>query len=530
MNTRFVVIAALLLMCLNQGCSNTEQSLPEQSSQQSSPVAEASEPAASAIAQAEVEQPAEEPAPPTEEEMVKQVRTLYAAGNFDEAETQLTLANERFPDSLVVKELHGLAAAYLRQSNHIEDAFKHLQTLTDTYLAGGSNQQDYADLFAWRLGELVQLADVKEGGPTAEDLFTDYRRRAEKLTATNPRLTEMVDFQRAMYLSRKGQLEEARQLVGTQLTKARDKLASDPTNVAAILGVADALNYRLSVESVAENGGEEDAIRTETLDFIFAQAKSYPQESSLRQRFFNEHLNAAQSLASDDPERAEATLERIEKFEAETLLPLNDEAVINDWKAEIGSGNNLEFARKRIEESRQRLALIGTPAVFPDRADGWVHADTPINSEQLQGKVVLLDFFAVWCGPCVATFPHLRTWHDEFSDDGLRVIGVSNYQSFGWDAEARRPKRIENLEPEAERKGMEQFATHHELPYPIAFMPDDELQKHYVVSGIPHVVLIDRSGKVRMYRIGSGDRNAADLEQAIKECLAQESSPTVEGG
>ena len=72
---------------------------------------------------------------------------------------------------------------------------------------------------------------------------------------------------------------------------------------------------------------------------------------------------------------------------------------------------------------------------------------------------------------------------------------------------------------------MEQFVKHHELRHPIAFVTGRDLQEHYAVSGIPHVVVIDRQGKVRLFRIGSGDANAADLKTAIEESL-NETPPT----
>ena len=105
-----------------------------------------------------------------------------------------------------------------------------------------------------------------------------------------------------------------------------------------------------------------------------------------------------------------------------------------------------------------------------------------------------------------------------------QIIGVTNYYKYGWDETAADRSGEPEIEPEAERDAMEHFIKHHELRHPMAYVTDRQLQEHYVVSGIPHAVLIDRQGKVRLFRIGSGEANAADLEKAIKECL-DESPP-----
>jgi thiol-disulfide isomerase/thioredoxin len=267
---------------------------------------------------------------------------------------------------------------------------------------------------------------------------------------------------------------------------------------------------------------------------LYAKAKEQPESMQLVQRFASEHMNRASMLARTSPDEASALLDRIENFANKDATPEDGEEPKKGEESEdaqqpanslrISFGPSIARLRQQIENSRRMLALIGSPAVYPENVDGWVNGE-PLTPDALKGKVVLLDFFAVWCGPCIATFPHLREWHDEYAEKGLQIIGVSSYYKYGWDAEASRPQREPEIEPEAERAAMEQFVKHHELRHPIAFVTGRELQEHYVVSGIPHVVVIDRQGKVRLFRIGSGDANAADLKKAIEESLA-ETPPT----
>lgn len=173
--------------------------------------------------------------------------------------------------------------------------------------------------------------------------------------------------------------------------------------------------------------------------------------------------------------------------------------------------------RSRMESAKKRDELIGKPYV-PILGATWLNG-SELKPEDLRGKVVLIDFWAVWCGPCIATFPHLREWHDKYADKGLVIIGATNRYKIGWDAEAKAIARNPDITPAEEDAATTEFVKHHELKHRIAVLEGGELFAKYAVTGIPQAVLVDRQGDVRMIFVGSSEGSAKLLEQGIRDAL-----------
>jgi thiol-disulfide isomerase/thioredoxin len=139
----------------------------------------------------------------------------------------------------------------------------------------------------------------------------------------------------------------------------------------------------------------------------------------------------------------------------------------------------------------------------------WIDSD-PLKLADLRGKVVLLDYWAPWCGPCRITFPKLRQWHESYGKKGLVIIGVTKF--FGHDDERK-------LTPGEELVYLKDFKTINKLPYGFLIDDTDKNEFNYGVFSIPMSFLIDRRGVVRFIGAGAGEVENLALGEMIKKLL-----------
>jgi thiol-disulfide isomerase/thioredoxin len=113
---------------------------------------------------------------------------------------------------------------------------------------------------------------------------------------------------------------------------------------------------------------------------------------------------------------------------------------------------------------------------------------TPISLADFRGQVVMLNFWASWCGPCREEMPILEGIHRKYKPLGFTLLGV-------------------NVEPDA--KAAEAFLKATPVSFPVVYDPDSKVSRLYEVAGMPSTVIVDRKGTVRYVHRGykPGDEN-----------------------
>ena len=165
----------------------------------------------------------------------------------------------------------------------------------------------------------------------------------------------------------------------------------------------------------------------------------------------------------------------------------------------------------RLKRREKHYKLLGDAAPELPLIDQWFPGK-PATIAEMHGKVVLLDFWATWCGPCFDAFPDLTEWSGDYAKDGLVILGVTRY----YDAQVGFADNIPG-----EIAMLKVFRERHKLPYDFVVAKDQSVQFLYGASGLPTAVLIDRKGVIRYIETGTNPTRIEEMREMMLKLLAE---------
>jgi peroxiredoxin len=165
--------------------------------------------------------------------------------------------------------------------------------------------------------------------------------------------------------------------------------------------------------------------------------------------------------------------------------------------------NKVRIARHVVAWLAAALSIAASAALTPGPApDFTLHSvgGSNLRLKEQRGQVVLLNFWATWCGPCREEMPHLNRLYEKYRSSGFLLLGVNV------DEDAR------NAAGTSSKMG---------LQFPVLLDTDKKVSRLYELSTMPSTVLIDRDGRVRYVHLGYKVGYEETYEKQIRELLRE---------
>lgn len=336
------------------------------------------------------------------------------------------------------------------------------------------------------VGLLYGLAGNSDG---ALDAFRRYLAPGNSATGRNAQLARL---NLAMLAAQKGQFEEAEKALADysgREPKREDRRARIELTLAANYYKAKQTDRAIEHALVSFNVAK--SLPSSTRDEADTRLESISSASAVLTNLY---------LKSGKTDLAAKSLEETELI----AISIPSANLYRTAMLELARMSRLPSADRLLTASARNAALAPELVV-----KDWVD-QSPVKLADMRGRVVLLDFWADWCGPCISTFPQLKNWSEKYKDKGLVILGVTDY--FGG-ADGRDMTTAQELDY------LREFKKKHNLPYGFAVADGRDNDVAYGISSIPTSFLIDRRGVVRYISVGAAPQELNELSQAIRKLL-----------